>query len=74
VLTDVGWAAIRAAAPAHVESVREHLVDLLDEDELAALTSIGAKVAAHFGERCAARAVAEDAVATADSPGVARAR
>ncbi len=42
----------RAAAPDHVESVRAHLIDLLDEDDLAALTAIGEKVATHFGEGC----------------------
>lgn len=65
VLTDAGWQAIRAAAPDHVESVREHLIDLLSEDELAALVSIGAKITAHFGEQCIAAAAAEDGAALA---------
>ena len=52
VLTQVGWDAIVAAAPDHVASVRAHLIDLLTPSELAALTSIGEKVAAHFGEHC----------------------
>jgi DNA-binding MarR family transcriptional regulator len=52
VLTDEGWSAIRAAAPSHVGSVREHLIDLLSRDELAALTRIGEKVVTHFGEDC----------------------
>jgi DNA-binding MarR family transcriptional regulator len=52
VLTEAGWAAIRAAAPDHVRSVREHLIDLLSPAELAAMTSIGEKVARHFGEQC----------------------
>jgi DNA-binding MarR family transcriptional regulator len=52
VLTDAGWAAIRAAAPDHVRSVREHLIDLLTPAELEAMTSIGEKVARHFGEDC----------------------
>ena len=51
-LTETGWDAIRAAAPGHVESVRTHLIDLLDEADLAALTKIGEKVASHFGEQC----------------------
>jgi DNA-binding MarR family transcriptional regulator len=51
-LTEQGWAAIRAAAPAHASSVREHLIDLLSAEDVAALTSIGEKVAAHFGESC----------------------
>jgi DNA-binding MarR family transcriptional regulator len=65
VLTDAGWDAIRAAAPDHVESVRTHLIDLLSEDELAALVSIGDKVARHFGEQCVATAEAEDRAAVA---------
>jgi DNA-binding MarR family transcriptional regulator len=52
VLTEVGWDAIKAAAPGHVASVREHLIDLLDAEDLAALTAIGEKVARHFGEHC----------------------
>jgi DNA-binding MarR family transcriptional regulator len=52
VLTDFGWDTLRAAAPGHVESVRSHLIDLLDGDDLAALTTIGEKVAKHFGEGC----------------------
>jgi hypothetical protein len=60
VLTDTGWEAIKAAAPDHVRSVRDHLIDLLDADEIAALTSIGEKVAAHFGEGCLDRPVPQD--------------
>ncbi len=52
VLSEHGWDAIREAAPGHVESVREHLIGLLGADELAALTSIGDKVVAHFAGRC----------------------
>ncbi len=37
VLTDAGWAALVAAAPGHVASVREHLVDVLSDEQLAAL-------------------------------------
>jgi DNA-binding MarR family transcriptional regulator len=51
VLTDAGWAAIRAAATHHVESVRRHLVDLLDADEIAALTRISEKVVGHLDAR-----------------------
>jgi DNA-binding MarR family transcriptional regulator len=52
VLTDAGWEAIKAAAPDHVASVRRHLIDLLSPAELDAMTSIGEKVAVHFGENC----------------------
>lgn len=37
VLTDHGWKVLVAAAPGHVESVRTHLVDVLDDEQLAAL-------------------------------------
>lgn len=47
-LTDAGWAALEAAAPPHVESVRRHLIDLLTPGELRALESISAKVIDHF--------------------------
>ena len=32
-ITDEGWRTLRAAAPVHVNSVREHLIDHFDEDE-----------------------------------------
>jgi DNA-binding MarR family transcriptional regulator len=67
VLTETGWDAIRGAAPNHVDSVRAHLIDLLSADEIAALTSIGNKVAAHFGEQCVNAAAAEDREALADA-------
>lgn len=37
VLTEHGWQVLVAAAPGHVESVRAHLVDVLDAAQLAAL-------------------------------------
>ncbi|WP_372456731.1 MarR family winged helix-turn-helix transcriptional regulator [Cellulomonas wangsupingiae] len=37
VLTEHGWQVLVAAAPGHVESVRAHLVDVLDDTQLAAL-------------------------------------
>ena len=52
VLTDQGWTAIKVAAPDHVASVRNHLIDLLSHEELAAMTAIGEKVIKHFGESC----------------------
>jgi len=45
-LTEAGWQALVAAAPGHVESVRERLVDVLSDDELAALGTAMAKVVA----------------------------
>jgi DNA-binding MarR family transcriptional regulator len=49
VLTDAGWAAIRAAAGHHVASVRRNLVDLLDAEDIAALARIADKVVGHLG-------------------------
>lgn len=43
-LTDAGSAKLRAAAPGHVEAVRDGLLGLLTADELATLTSIGERV------------------------------
>jgi DNA-binding MarR family transcriptional regulator len=40
VLTDAGFAALEAAAPMHVESVRRHLFDLLSPEQLANLRDI----------------------------------
>jgi DNA-binding MarR family transcriptional regulator len=47
-LTDAGWAVLRAAAPPHVRSVRAHFIDLLTQDEIDALASIGEKVVARL--------------------------
>ena len=48
VLTDVGWDMLVAAAPTHVEGVREPLVDLLTEEQFAALGTALAIVAEHL--------------------------
>jgi hypothetical protein len=40
VLTDEGFAALEAAAPMHVESVRHHFFDLLSDEQLANLRDI----------------------------------
>jgi DNA-binding MarR family transcriptional regulator len=40
VLTDVGFAALEAAAPGHVEGVREHVFDPLTEEQVASLRDI----------------------------------
>jgi DNA-binding MarR family transcriptional regulator len=50
-LTDAGWAALQAAAPAHVASVRRHFIDLLTPSEVQTLADVAGKVLAHFGER-----------------------
>ena len=37
VLTQKGWRLLQEAAPLHVRSVREYLVDLVDDDDFAAV-------------------------------------
>lgn len=48
VLTDEGLAALRAAAPAHVDSVRAHLIDLLTPEQVRQLGEISEIVSAHL--------------------------
>ena len=48
VLTDEGFAALEAAAPVHVESVRTHLFDQLSPEQLAALRDIGETLLRHL--------------------------
>jgi DNA-binding MarR family transcriptional regulator len=52
VLTDEGFAALSAAAPHHVESVRTHLFDQLTPAQLAELRTISETVLDHLRERC----------------------
>jgi DNA-binding MarR family transcriptional regulator len=47
-LTGAGWAALQAAAPPHVESVRRHFIDLLTTAEVQTLADISAKVIAQI--------------------------
>lgn len=51
-LTDAGYEALAAAAPAHVGSVRTHLFDQLDADDLAHLRTICDKVTEHLRPQC----------------------
>lgn len=44
VMTDAGWEKLVAAAPAHVESVRAHLVDVLTPEEFSTLGAISNKI------------------------------
>jgi DNA-binding MarR family transcriptional regulator len=46
VLTDAGFAALEAAAPGHVEGVREHLLDRLTPEQVQQLGEICAAIAA----------------------------
>jgi DNA-binding MarR family transcriptional regulator len=48
VLTDEGFAALEAAAPVHVESVREHLFDQLSPEQVRALRDIGDTLLRHL--------------------------
>lgn len=43
-LTTAGLAKLRAAAPDHVDSVRRHIFDRLDDDQVAAMASIFAAI------------------------------
>lgn len=48
VMTEHGWDVLVAAAPSHVESVREHFVDVLTPQEFEALGAACAKVVARL--------------------------
>ncbi|MDA3645957.1 MarR family transcriptional regulator [Saccharopolyspora indica] len=49
VLTEEGAAKLREAAPSHVASVRENLVDILDEQEQEVLGRIFDRLTTHLG-------------------------
>ena len=51
VLTDDGFAALEAAAPVHVESVRQHLFDQLSDEQVAAMRDIGETLLKHLAPR-----------------------
>lgn len=48
VLTDTGFAALAAAAPGHVESVRRHLFDQLTPEQITQLGEISNALRAHL--------------------------
>ncbi|RJL32816.1 MarR family winged helix-turn-helix transcriptional regulator [Bailinhaonella thermotolerans] len=48
VLTDEGQAALRVAAPAHVQSVRAHLIDVLSPEQVRQLGDIGETLLRHL--------------------------
>lgn len=48
VLTGAGLRAIEQAAPHHVASVRRNLIDLLTDEEIAALDALSHRVVAHL--------------------------
>jgi DNA-binding MarR family transcriptional regulator len=49
-LTDKGMAQLRAAAPTHVSGVRDHLIDLLTDDEQDLLATIFERVHKHLDQ------------------------
>lgn len=49
VLTDDGFAALERTAPAHVESVRRHVFDHLDREQVDAMASIFGALCRGFG-------------------------
>ncbi|GAA1845491.1 MarR family winged helix-turn-helix transcriptional regulator [Brevibacterium marinum] len=49
-MTEAGWELLVAVAPSHVVGVREHLVDLLDPEEMETLGRVFGKVTAHMRE------------------------
>ncbi|MER7279726.1 MarR family transcriptional regulator [Dactylosporangium sp. NPDC000244] len=51
VLTDAGMATLRAAAPGHVAAVREHLIDLLTEEQIRVLGEVADTVVEHLRSR-----------------------
>jgi DNA-binding MarR family transcriptional regulator len=40
-LTDAGWATVQEAAPGHVATVRQHVVDALSDEQIDQLAAIG---------------------------------
>lgn len=64
VLTEEGRSVLVAAAPGHVDSVREHLIDLLEPEQVTALAEIFTKVAVRLypeAEEVLAIGVGDDA-------------
>jgi len=53
VLTSSGWKKLVAAAPLHVSSVRERIVDVLTPEEFAALGAASKKLLDHMGAESA---------------------
>src|SRR3954452_12149906 len=61
VLTDAGFTALEAAAPGHVEAVRESLFDPLTPEQVTALGEISAAIRRQLSPQGAAAKAAEDA-------------
>jgi DNA-binding MarR family transcriptional regulator len=65
VLTKEGFAALEAAAPGHVEAVRESLFDPLTPEQVAALGEISTAIRNQLSPKCAAAQAQLDAEAFA---------
>lgn len=61
VLTDAGFAALEAAAPGHVEAVRESLFDRLTPEQAQQLGEISSAILGGLRPQCAAAIAAEEA-------------
>jgi DNA-binding MarR family transcriptional regulator len=59
-LTDAGYAALAAAAPGHVTAVREHLFDVLTEEQLRTLREVGRAISAGLQAECEQARAEED--------------
>jgi DNA-binding MarR family transcriptional regulator len=59
-LTDAGFAALAAAAPGHVTTVREKLFDVLTSEQLESLREIGVAIRAGLRADCAEALAEED--------------
>ncbi len=69
-LTAQGLAAVEAAAPRHVESVRRYLFDVLSAEQVAALGDVARAVLDRIGEQCAGKDVCGGDAADADSQAI----
>jgi DNA-binding MarR family transcriptional regulator len=68
-LTGEGFAALAAAAPGHVTTVRQHLFDVLTREQLLALREIGQAISAGLRSECeAARAEDDEVCGGAEEP------
>lgn len=59
VMTAEGFRALAAATPTHLRGVREHMLDLLTPDQIAALAEISAVVVEHLNEADGPKAPSE---------------
>jgi DNA-binding MarR family transcriptional regulator len=66
-LTEAGFAALAAAAPGHVSTVREKLFDVLTPEQLESLREISRAISAGMREECAEARAKECAEAEAEA-------